>query len=103
MVHELLLETGVDKDHFIDGDTPVYTPIDGNEIACVHSEIQHQSNAKVSASKAAFEQWRLFQAPARGDLVRLFGLQLRQHKEALGKLISVECGKIQEEGLGEVQ
>jgi len=42
-------------------------------------------------------------APKRGELVRLFGEETRANKEALGRLVSIEVGKIVSEGLGEVQ
>jgi aldehyde dehydrogenase (NAD+) len=41
--------------------------------------------------------------PQRGELIRLFGEELRAHKDALGALVTLECGKILEEGRGEVQ
>jgi len=52
---------------------------------------------------AAFLEWRLVPAPQRGELVRLLGEELRVHKRALGRLVSIEAGKIESEGLGEVQ
>ena len=52
---------------------------------------------------AAFLAWRLVPAPKRGELVRLLGEELRAHKPALGRLVSIEVGKIASEGLGEVQ
>ncbi|MFJ5489614.1 aldehyde dehydrogenase family protein, partial [Hansschlegelia beijingensis] len=53
--------------------------------------------------QAAFPVWRDTPAPVRGELVRLFGEELRAHKAALGRLVTIECGKILSEGLGEVQ
>lgn len=103
MVKDLLTELGVDNRVVEGGDIPVYTPIDGSEIARVHSEDKDAVKKRIAASQKAFQQWRETPAPARGELVRLFGLQLRQYKEALGQLVSYECGKIKEEGLGEVQ
>ena len=52
---------------------------------------------------AAFEIWREVPAPKRGELVRLFGEELRRHKKPLAQLVTIECGKILAEGLGEVQ
>ena len=51
----------------------------------------------------AFETWRDVPAPRRGELVRLLGEELRREKEALGALVTLETGKIAQEGLGEVQ
>src|SRR5581483_10351723 len=50
-----------------------------------------------------FLAWRTVPAPKRGELVRRFGEALRAHKETLGRLVSIEAGKILQEGLGEVQ
>jgi aldehyde dehydrogenase (NAD+) len=57
----------------------------------------------ISASVRAFESWRTVPAPRRGELVRLLGEELRREKENLGRLVSLENGKILSEGLGEVQ
>ncbi|MDX1906672.1 MAG: aldehyde dehydrogenase family protein [Bacteroidia bacterium] len=57
----------------------------------------------VSASQAAYATWRDIPAPRRGEIVRQIGDVLRHHKDALGKLVSLEMGKIYQEGLGEVQ
>jgi len=54
-------------------------------------------------AQAAFLEWRAVPAPARGELVRLLGEELRAAKNDLGKLVTIECGKIYSEGLGEVQ
>ena len=58
---------------------------------------------KTARSAAAFTAWRSVPAPRRGELVRRFGERLRAHKEPLGRLVSIEAGKILQEGLGEVQ
>ncbi|MCC5861558.1 MAG: aldehyde dehydrogenase family protein [Gammaproteobacteria bacterium] len=52
---------------------------------------------------AAARDWRTVPPPRRGELVRRFGEELRTHKAALGALVTLECGKIVQEGLGEVQ
>jgi len=54
-------------------------------------------------ARAAAEQWRNVPAPARGELVRKIGNRLRERKDDLGRLVSMEMGKILAEGLGEVQ
>jgi aldehyde dehydrogenase (NAD+) len=85
------------------GDWPVTSPIDGGELARIAFDDAAAIDAKIAASVAAFQQWRQVPAPKRGELVRLFGEELRANKEALGRLVTVECGKILEEGRGEVQ
>jgi aldehyde dehydrogenase (NAD+) len=59
--------------------------------------------AVIARARAAFAAWRLVPAPRRGELVRLFGEELRAAKPALGALVTLEVGKIASEGLGEVQ
>jgi aldehyde dehydrogenase (NAD+) len=60
-------------------------------------------DAVVRAASAAFTTWRMVPAPQRGEVVRQLGEELRANKEALGRLVSLEAGKILSEGLGEVQ
>lgn len=85
------------------GDHGVRSPIDGKEIGRVTNDTQAQIEAKIARADAAFRLWRNVPAPRRGELVRLFGEELRANKEALGGLVTLEAGKILQEGLGEVQ
>jgi aldehyde dehydrogenase (NAD+) len=57
----------------------------------------------IERAASAFVTWRTTPAPKRGELVRRLGELLREHKAALGELVSIEVGKIVTEGLGEVQ
>jgi aldehyde dehydrogenase (NAD+) len=57
----------------------------------------------INTGVEAFKAWRVVPAPRRGELVRLLGEELRAEKENLGRLVTLECGKILQEGLGEVQ
>ena len=79
------------------------SPIDGAPIGSVPSASSDDVAAAVERAHAAFLAWRSVPPPRRGELVRLFGEVLREVKEALGRLVSLECGKILQEGLGEVQ
>ncbi|MDZ7771393.1 MAG: aldehyde dehydrogenase family protein [Balneolaceae bacterium] len=79
------------------------TPIDGSHIADVTLTTRKEYDKVVETAQEAFEEWRSVPAPKRGDIVRQIGLELRKHKEDLGKLVSYEMGKIYQEGLGEVQ
>ena len=79
------------------------SPVDGAEIAAVIPVTTNDYNTIVAQSQTAFEQWRTWPAPKRGEIVRQLGDQLRKHKEALGTLVSYEMGKSLQEGLGEVQ
>ncbi len=81
----------------------IVSPADGQPIATVFQATLADYETVVQAAQAAFPAWRLVPAPKRGDIVRQIGNELRHHKEALGKLVSYEMGKILQEGLGEVQ
>src|SRR5690606_24088668 len=81
----------------------VHTPIDGTRLGCVARTSAAQAAATIDRAHAAFLRWRLVPAPVRGELVRLLGEQLRRHKDALGRLVTLEAGKILSEGRGEVQ
>ena len=101
--HELLLSLGIKQDALIGGSLPVYSPIDGSPIADVHEHSEDEIQQALQQAQAAYLSWRTVPAPKRGELIRLLGDELRTHKEALGKLVSIEAGKIISEGLGEVQ
>jgi aldehyde dehydrogenase (NAD+) len=94
---------GVDERRLTDGDLDVRSPIDGSVIASVKSGDTGEAAAAVGRAQEAFAVWRSVPAPRRGELTRQFGQVLREHKEPLGELVTVECGKILQEGLGEVQ
>jgi aldehyde dehydrogenase (NAD+) len=85
------------------GEHVVHSPIDGAELGRVAFDDKKSIDAKIAASVKAFDAWRAVPAPRRGELVRLFGEELRAHKETLGRLVTLEAGKILQEGLGEVQ
>ncbi len=78
-------------------------PATGKPIATVRAANAADYEQVVSAAQSAFMQWRELPAPKRGEYVRRMGLALREHKDALGKLVTLEMGKIVEEGRGEVQ
>lgn len=79
------------------------SPIDGSLIAKVPENKPSEIKKVAERATKAFEHWRAVPAPVRGELVRLYGEELRKHKQALGKLVTLECGKVLSEGLGEVQ
>lgn len=80
-----------------------FSPIDGRELGRVKSATPAEVSDAIGRAHEAFLTWRNVPAPRRGELVRLFGEELRAGKEALGRLVTQECGKILSEGLGEVQ
>jgi aldehyde dehydrogenase (NAD+) len=80
-----------------------HTPIDSSQIGSVSNTTAAEIDAALSRSQAAFLKWRTVPAPRRGELVRLFGNALREHKDGLARLVTIECGKPISEGAGEVQ
>lgn len=103
MIEQYMSAMGVDKALFDSGDLKVTTPIDGSQIGAVKMDSIADVQSKIDNAKTAFQSWRVVPAPKRGELIRLLGEVLREHKEDLGALVSIEAGKIKEEGLGEVQ
>jgi aldehyde dehydrogenase (NAD+) len=85
------------------GGLEVFTPIDGSRLARVAATTGDSVNASIERAHQRFLAWRDVPAPVRGQLVRAFGEAVRRHKPELGRLISLETGKILQEGLGEVQ
>ncbi|MCK6618694.1 MAG: aldehyde dehydrogenase family protein [Cyclobacteriaceae bacterium] len=79
------------------------SPVDGKLIGSVFSADGKSVEAVVKQAHKAFQEWRQWPAPKRGEIVRQVGEALRQYKEPLGKLVSYEMGKSYQEGLGEVQ
>lgn len=79
------------------------SPVDGKLIGTVQSTDEATYQTVVQQSAKAFESWREWPAPKRGEVVRQVGEALRKYKEPLGKLVSYEMGKSLQEGYGEVQ
>ena len=99
----LLAGFGVDTASMQDGTLPAHSPITGEELVRIPVSTPHQVAAGIEAAHAAFLEWRTVPAPRRGELVRLFGEDLRANMDALGRLVTIEAGKILSEGRGEVQ
>lgn len=78
-------------------------PADGTTIARVQSASRTDYEALVNRASEAFLTWRMVPAPQRGEVVRQLGNALRDAKDDLGMLVTLEAGKIRSEGLGEVQ
>ena len=81
----------------------ITSPINNFEIAKVKNATADDYETVVNKAEEAFQLWRDYPAPQRGEIVRQIGLALRDAKDDLGYLVSLEMGKIYEEGLGEVQ
>lgn len=91
---------------WIETDGDVYgsvSPIDGKEIAKVKTATLEDYETVIQKAEAAFKEWRKVPAPVRGNLIRQIAIALRENKEYLGALVTLEMGKIYQEGMGEVQ
>jgi aldehyde dehydrogenase (NAD+) len=85
------------------GSFQVCSPINGKAIAQLSSADSATYDAVVEDACRLSQEWRKVPAPERGEIVRQIGNALRDHKKDLGKLVSLETGKILAEGEGEVQ
>jgi len=104
MAHaDILAANDLTKAEISGGTLAVRTPIDGAEIARVRTHSEADVRAMIAKGDGAFREWRNVPAPRRSELVRLLGEELRARKDVLGRLVTLECGKILQEGLGEVQ
>jgi len=86
-----------------EGDLVARTPIDGTITARLPSHDAAAAAAAIGRAHDAFLVWRAVPPPRRGELVRLFGEELRAAKHALAALVTIEAGKIAAEASGEVQ
>ena len=82
---------------------PARSPIDGGALATVRTAGPKDVDAVIDAAVESFQTWRLVPAPKRGEFVRRIGNRLRERKQDLAELVSLESGKITQEALGEVQ
>lgn len=102
-VASLLTALGVPPASYASGARIVRSPLTGEVVATVCDSSADEVAAAIGVAREAFEAWRDVPAPRRGEFVRLLGEELRMHKGTLGKLVTIEAGKIVSEGLGEVQ
>lgn len=100
---DILKACGFTSNELKGGSLVVRTPIDGSEIAALQEQSPQDVDAIVGKSVETFYLWRQMPPPIRGELVRLLGEELRINKENIGRLVSLEAGKILSEGQGEVQ
>jgi len=102
-VSAILERLGVAPGAYQSGMLNVTSPLDGASIGRVVQTDVSDVNAIIETAHQAYKAWRSVPAPRRGELVRLLGDELRAAKDDLGKLVTIEAGKIPSEGLGEVQ
>jgi aldehyde dehydrogenase (NAD+) len=99
----ILQRLGVARGLYQDGPRVVRSPLTGEPIANVRDADAAGAKEVINRAVDAFRTWRLVPAPRRGELVRLLGVELRAAKDELGRLVTIEAGKIPTEGRGEVQ
>jgi aldehyde dehydrogenase (NAD+) len=99
----ILAVLGVPTSRTTGGNRSVRSPITGETIANVFDATPTEIERATARAEAAFAVWRTVPAPRRGEFVRLLGEELRRAKNELGRLVTIEAGKILSEGLGEVQ
>ena len=99
----ILESLGVDVRRLKGADLVVRSPIDGRPLATLDEATVGDAKATIGRAHAAFLKWRSVPGPRRGELVRLLGQELRAAKAELGRLVTIEVGKVESEGLGEVQ
>ena len=100
---DLLARLGVPASALSGGNLAARSPVTGETIASLPAISAADAAAAIVQADTAFKAWRVIPAPKRGELVRLLGEELRAAKADLGRLVSIEAGKIPSEGLGEVQ
>lgn len=102
-VEQLLQRLGVPRGAHTGGELTVRSPVTGEVVAQVRQTSATEAAAAIGQAHEAFKAWRSVPAPRRGELVRLLGEELRAAKADLGRLVTLEAGKIPSEGAGEVQ
>nr|WP_180575190.1 aldehyde dehydrogenase family protein [Agrobacterium vitis] len=102
-VSRILANLGISAGTLSGGSLTVTSPVDGSTLATLATVSSDEASKAIDSAHAAFLAWRMVPAPKRGELVRLLGEELRAHKDDLGRLVSIEVGKVTSEGLGEVQ
>ena len=91
---------GLSDNVLINGELEVYSPIDGHVIARIDTDTRETVSNKIEKANKAYHSWRLVPAPKRGELIRLFGMELRGRSRASDSAlwsapeISSSCGTV---------
>jgi len=99
----ILSRLGASQNAFAREGVMALSPITGELIAQVRITSPEEVSTVVGRATQAFNAWRTVPAPRRGEFVRVLAEELRAAKDDLGRLVTLETGKIVSEGLGEVQ
>jgi len=98
-----LARLGVSADRYRDGTLVARSPVSGEIVGHLRECSAREAGEQIEQAHQAFLEWRAVPAPKRGELIRLFGNELRAARDDLGRLVTLEAGKILSEGQGEVQ
>ena len=79
------------------------SPIDGTHLASVSVATESEYNKSVQVIEKSFVEWSETPAPTRGRIIRKISRSLEEQKSNLGKIVSLEAGKVISEGEGEIQ
>jgi aldehyde dehydrogenase (NAD+) len=99
----ILSRLGVGEWAFARDGMPASSPITGEVVTHVRITSPQEASAAIGRAAQAYEAWRMVPPPRRGEFVRILAEELRAAKDDLGRLVTIEAGKIVSEGLGEVQ
>jgi aldehyde dehydrogenase (NAD+) len=99
----ILSRLGVPDSAFAREGLPASSPITGELVTRVRITSPQEASAAIGRAAQAFQAWRTVPPPRRGEFVRILAEELRAAKDDLGRLVTIEAGKIVSEGLGEVQ
>jgi aldehyde dehydrogenase (NAD+) len=99
----ILSRLGAPESAFARAGIAAASPITGELITQVRITSPEEASAAIGRAARAFDAWRMVPAPRRGEFVRILAEELRAAKDDLGRLVTLETGKIVSEGLGEVQ
>lgn len=106
------ITNGITVDNFIDGEwvvsekeqyAPIKNPANGETLGEVLLSTAEDVDKAVAAAKRAQKQWALVPAPQRAEVLYRVGLLLKERKEKLAQILTMEMGKVIEEARGEVQ
>jgi len=99
----ILSQLGVEESTFARDGIAARSPITGELITHVRLTSPEAASAIIGRAAEAFDAWRTVPAPRRGEFVRILAEELRIAKDDLGRLVTIETGKVVSEGTGEVQ
>lgn len=99
----ILNALGIQDSELEKGDLEICSPLNGTVLGRLEQHKIGDVAAMTKKAQEAFLEWRRVPAPVRGEFVRILGEELRAAKDDLGRLVTLENGKIYSEGLGEVQ